>query len=87
MPYGVAISGTCAYVADCDSGLQVIDISTPSSPHLIGSCDTPDYAYGVAISGTCAYVADDDSGLQVIDISTPSSPHLIGSCDTPELCL
>ena len=55
----------------------------PSSPHLIGSCDTPGDAYGVAISGTCAYVADGDSGLQVIDISTPSSPHLIGSCDTP----
>ena len=44
MPSGVAISGTCAYVADGSSGLQVIDISTPSSPHLIGSCDTPGYA-------------------------------------------
>ena len=58
MPVSVAISGTCAYVADMSSGLQVIDISIPSSPHLIGSCDTPGYAYGVAISGTCAYVAD-----------------------------
>jgi hypothetical protein len=27
-------------VADEDSGLQVVDISTPSSPVIIGSCDT-----------------------------------------------
>ncbi|MBI5182743.1 MAG: hypothetical protein HY999_00040, partial [Nitrospinae bacterium] len=57
--------------------LYVIDISTPSSPSIIGSIDTLDYAYGVYVSGNYAYVADWFLGLQVIDISTPSSPTII----------
>ncbi|MEW6041214.1 MAG: hypothetical protein AB1633_06800, partial [Elusimicrobiota bacterium] len=48
---GVAISGNYAYVADWDSGLQVIDIANPASPQLVGSYDTPDWANSVAISG------------------------------------
>ena len=42
--YGVTVVGTTAYVADGDSGLQVIDVSNPASPQIIGSVDTPGYA-------------------------------------------
>ena len=56
----MAVSGTYAYVADSSSGLQVIDITNPASPQIVGSVDTPGYAYGVAVSGTYAYVADGD---------------------------
>ena len=80
----VAISGSHAYVADWDAGLQVIDIADPASPQLVGGVDTPGYAYGVAISGSHAYVADGPpGGLQVIDITAPASPQLVGSVDTP----
>ena len=34
---GVAVSGDVAYVADTTSGLQVIDVSDPSDPALVGS--------------------------------------------------
>ena len=37
----VAVSGSYAYVADYASGLQVIDITSPVSPHPVGSVDTP----------------------------------------------
>ena len=40
------------------SGLQVIDVSTPASPQIIGSVDTPGYACDVTVVGTTAYVAD-----------------------------
>jgi hypothetical protein len=70
-------------MADSNSGLQVVDISNPLSPHIIGSVDTPDWAKGIYVSGDYAYVADGDSGLQVIDISNPSNPSIIGSVDTP----
>jgi len=48
---GVAVSGAYAYVADDDCGLQVIDISNPQSPQIVGSVDTPDLASEVAVSG------------------------------------
>jgi len=82
MAWGVAISGTYAYVAGDYSGLQVIDITNPENPQITGSVDTPGSARGVAISGTHAYVADDWSGLQVIDITNPESPQIVGFVDT-----
>ncbi|MFO0795377.1 MAG: hypothetical protein U0586_15100, partial [Candidatus Brocadiaceae bacterium] len=70
--------GKTAYVADYGSGLQVIDVSKPSAPKLLGSSDTPGSAWGVAVVGKTAYVADWDRGLQIIDVSTPSAPKLLG---------
>jgi len=64
--FDIAICGDYAYVADGDYGLQVIDITDPTTPTLAGSYNTPGNAYGVAISGDYACVADDVSGLQVI---------------------
>jgi hypothetical protein len=80
---GVAVSGSHAYVADGDSGLQVVDVIDPQSPVIAGSVDTPDYAYGVAVSGSYAFVADGNSGLQVVDVTDPQSPVIAGSVDTP----
>jgi hypothetical protein len=80
--YGVAVSGTYAYVAD-GSSLQVIDISDPQNPGVLGSVATPGNAWAVAVSGSYVYVADDDYGLQVVDISNPASPQIVGAADTP----
>lgn len=67
--WGVFVSGNRAFVADYDSGLQVIDISTPTSrPFEVGSYDTPDHAWGVFVSGDHAFVADWGSGLQVFRV-------------------
>lgn len=79
---GVAVSGGYAFVADGLSGLQVIDISEPTTPSLISSFDTPGYAEGVCVEGDYAYVADGPGGLQVIDISVPAAPAYAGSCPT-----
>jgi hypothetical protein len=70
-------------VADSYAGLQVIDISDPTNPTIIGTVDTPGFANSVFISGNNAYVADWDSGLQVIAVSDPTNPTIIGTVDTP----
>jgi hypothetical protein len=77
----VCVSGSYVYVAACDSGLRVIDVSTPSNPQEVGYCETPGYALDVYVSGSYAYVVG--SELWVFDISTPSSPREIGYYDTP----
>ncbi|MFM6000454.1 MAG: DUF4347 domain-containing protein, partial [Dolichospermum sp.] len=78
----VQVVGNYAYVADHDSGLQIIDISNPATPTLKGNYDTPNYARGVQVVGNYAYVADSGSGLQIIDISNPTTPTLKGNYDT-----
>jgi hypothetical protein len=73
-----AVSGTLVYVADLRSGLQVIDISNPQNPQIVGSVDTPGIASDLTVSDTFAWVADWSSGLQVIDITNPANLHRIG---------
>jgi len=80
---GVAVAATYAYLADGDSGLQVVDISEPESPVIVGEVDTPGYAADVAIAGNYAFVADRGHGLQVIEISVPESPVIVGAESTP----
>jgi hypothetical protein len=80
--WGVAVSGSYAYVADGSDGLRIIDVSTPSSPVEVGFYDTGGESWGVAVSGSYAYVADAWNGLRIIDVSTPSSPVEVGFFDT-----
>ncbi len=75
------VVGNYAYVADWDSGLQIIDISNPVAPTLKGKYDTS-LSYGVQVVGNYAYVADGGLGLQIIDISNPAAPTLKGNYNT-----
>jgi len=77
--YGVYVQDGYAYLADGDSGLQIVDIADPAKPKIIGSVNTPDYAYGVYVKGNYAYVADRDSGLQIIDIADPAKAMIVAS--------
>jgi len=79
---GTFVSGDYVYVADHSSGLQIIDISNPTTPALAGAYSTPGSAWRVVIAGDHAYVADYGSGLLVIDISDPTTPTLAGSYNT-----
>ena len=81
LAYGVFVAGDYAYVADENSGLQIIDISDPANVFLKGSYDTPGKAYRVAVKGYYAYVADYDEGLQIINVSKPDNPSFAGACN------
>lgn len=65
---GVAVSNNHAFVADDNSGLQIISISKPAPPKLTGSHNTLGEAIDVAVTGSYAYVVDRKSGLQIIRV-------------------
>ena len=79
----VHVEGNHAYVADGESGLQIVDISDPASPATVGSLALGGFINSVALSENFAYVTDEDFGLRKIDISDPAHPVLVGSFDTP----
>jgi len=67
-------------VADYDFGLQVIDVSAPNSPVLLGSYSPPGAEFwDVEMVGSKAYVADASEGFRVIDLSNPANPVQVGS--------
>ena len=86
--YDLAVRGNYAYAACPNSGLNIVEISNPAAPTLVGLYNlwkSGWYANAVAISGSYAYVAvsgSTDFGLRIINISNPASPALVGQCDT-----
>ena len=78
----VAVAGSFAYIVGLTS-LQVIDVSIPTAPRLVGSVDLPGGMYGndIALAGDRAFVLRDPCGLCVVDVSHPEAPALRGGLD------
>lgn len=85
----VAASGNRLFVAGGDFGLQVLDVSGPESPSVLGAVLAPGYARGVAVQGQYAYLAEANvnggpfGGLRAIDIADPRNPEVVGSIALP----
>jgi hypothetical protein len=77
----VFIRGNYAYCAASAAGLDIIDISSPSTPNKVGDCETAGGAFGIDIKDNYAYVLAGKGGLQVIDIARPSDPILVETAD------
>lgn len=63
-----------AYLACRQGGLQILDVSRPAKPVLVGGCETFGDAFGVDLAGHYAYVSMFDGVLDIIDVSTPTNP-------------
>ncbi|WP_417391247.1 Ig-like domain-containing protein [Gimesia sp.] len=81
----VDVVGNYAYVADRDGGLQIFNISNPSSPVHVGTYDfnQQGIAQAIDVVGNLAYLAVGEAGLQIINISNPANPTFVGSIATP----
>lgn len=87
-PTNIYVSGDYAYVSSSDNSeeLQIVDISTPSSPSRIGAFNAPGNAdgEGIVVAGSLAYLvrlSSPNEEFFIINVSTPSSPTLNGSID------
>ena len=69
--------GNSVYFAS-QMGLQIFDISDPSSPLLVIDYATPVWAYDVAAQGDYAYLANQTNGLQVVYTGIPNHPLRTG---------
>ena len=67
----VAIADSYAYIAHT-SGLQVIDVTDPAAPVVLGHYGVP-WASAVAVAGRYAYVAS-GAGLSAIGVGDPAAP-------------
>ncbi len=72
-PAGMATLGGFVYLADDESGLQVFDVTDPTSPRLVGTLPTPDCAQAVAIGDGFACIAADSAGLVIAPLHCPSA--------------
>ncbi len=74
------------FVADNQSGLQVIDVTDKTHPRLVGS-SSPQNAndvYKVRAVGDTAIFVEQLRGIYAIDCSVPTSPRYFGIYTTPD---
>jgi hypothetical protein len=77
------ISGNCAYIANGDEGMLVLDISNPGNPIFRSQVWYAGNCYNLFISGNHAYTANGDAGVHIYNISNPTNPGLVSTFDTP----
>lgn len=72
----VKVSGNYAYVACRQEGFQIVDISNPSAPKLVGRFDTTGYATTIELKDNLAVVSSGGGGVYLFDVSNPAKPAL-----------
>jgi Tfp pilus assembly protein PilV len=82
----IYVSGTTVYLgkpaqAGGDPELFIYDVTTPSTPSLLGTFETSADIDDIVVSGSYAYLASSDNSreLDIINISNPAAPVRTGS--------
>ena len=74
----IVISENIAYIAANASGLQILDISDPVNPHIIGFYENiTTVATCLFLSGNSIYIGH-EVGISIVDVTDPERPELIG---------
>ncbi len=76
---GITVSGKYAYLATRDTGIQIIQISNPKRPKIVGQYKDlgPGRAWDVKLDNGFLYIADEMEGIEILDISDPTNPKEI----------
>jgi len=77
----VAVAGGWAYVAG-GSSLQIVDVSNPTMPRIMGSAPLSGGTRDLAVVGSIAYVLTAAGSLEIVDVSDPANPLPLGSYST-----
>lgn len=64
-------------------GVDILDVTNPSNPLLVGQIETIGGAFGIEIVNDTAYISGDVEGVYVVDISDITKPLITGIVDSP----
>lgn len=79
----IALSGEIAILANGNHGVQVVDMSDPDLPFILGSVEVEGRAMSVDIRDHLAYVACAQGGVAVVDFSRPGNPFVAEKLISP----
>jgi hypothetical protein len=85
---GLDLHGDHAYVSGQNSGVHVVDVSTPEDPHVLGNI-TGQYTRDVDLvfqdNRTIAVLATNGDGMLSADVTDPRTPEIVGEALTDAL--
>ena len=73
----INVQGDYAYIGTSFPAFQIVDISDPKKPTLVGMHDAPEIADVVEVEENIVYVGDTNN-LYIFDVTDPARPVLIG---------
>ncbi len=79
--YSMVYRENFLFIADGESGVQIVDITTPSIPVLADSTDTPGSSLNLLVDDLTVIVADYDKGVQLLSIFETSDTDGDGVID------
>jgi hypothetical protein len=71
-----------AYICDYNAGLQVINVSNPTTPTNVVTIPSGYRTAGIVFDGNYGYVAVGDSGMYVYNVANPAAPTLVSKIAT-----
>jgi hypothetical protein len=74
----IAVAGGYAYLADVETGVWIVNVTTPTAPDLTGRIS--EGAHGVVVQDGIAYVVN-DTRLQLYSVADPAKPQPLGMAD------
>jgi len=79
-------SGDKLFVADFQSGLQIVDVSDRTAPRIVGGYlpTGVNEVLKVRAMGDTAVFTDRYNGIFAVDADNPAAPKLVGVYDTPD---
>jgi hypothetical protein len=80
-PHRMDVKNGYAYLAAGDSGLQIVDATNPSNPHIVGTYSTEEPSLDIVADNNYAYLLD-FSHMRILDISNPTMPNELGEIDS-----
>jgi len=86
-PRDIQVDGDYAYIAYSrlynKGGLQIVDVSVPSTPVPAGAIANTTSATSVEVADNFAYVSCEYWGLMIYDVTDKNNPTLAGKFSTP----
>lgn len=83
----ILIDGQRAYLSLGESGLYIVDMSSPHQPEILQMLDTPGYANAMALRDDFLYISDGMKGIYVVDVKDRARALSIGSLPVPSRVL
>ena len=79
----ILVDGKRAYLSQGNSGVNIVDVSSPQSPVVLQVLDTPGFAKTMALHDDLLFIADMHKGLFVIDVKDPEKALPVGILNVP----
>ncbi len=73
----VCVNGDVLYALDMELGLQIYNISDPTTPKKLGSYyDSYTFAHGLCYNNGLVFIADYGDKLEIVNVKNPTRPKL-----------